>query len=113
MLLCNRKLRLIKESIKLVEDEEMLSLFSSCKTEIGVKGNILLGTSILVKTPMTVGFFKTRIILPAEKILLCDARYAMLHELVHCKNKDILINIIMCLFQILYWFNPLVYLAFK
>jgi len=32
---------------------------------------------------------------------------------VHCKNRDIQINGAMCLFQILYWFNPLVYLAFK
>ena len=112
-LLCHRKLRLVKESVKPVKDEEMLSLFLRCRNEIGVKGSILLGSSVLVKTPMTVGIFKTQIILPAKKVSLNDARYAMLHELVHCKNKDVLINGIMCLFQILYWFNPLVCLAFK
>jgi len=37
----------------------------------------------------------------------------MLHEFVHCKNRDVQINTIMCMFQILYWFNPLVYFAFK
>lgn len=112
-LLCNRNLRLLKESMKPVEDSEILSIFAWYKTELGIKRNILLGTSILVKTPMTVGILKTRIILPAEKISANDARYALLHELTHCKHKDITVGGIMCLFQSLYWFNPLVYLIFK
>jgi len=113
MLFCYQKLRIVKESMKLTDDEEMLSLFSRCKSEIGVKGNISLGSSVLVKTPMAMGFFKTLVIMPAGKILLSDARYAMLHELAHCNNKDIQINTVMYLFQILYWFNPIVYLAFN
>jgi len=115
MLLCNKNLRLIKESVKPIADQDMLSLFSQCRAEINIRShkNILIGTSFLVKTPITVGFFKTFIILPGSKISLCNARYAMLHELAHCKNKDIQINGLMCLFQILYWFNPLVYFVFK
>ena len=134
-LLCNRNLRILKESVKPVEDKEILSLFLRCKDESGIKAedNILLGSSILVKTPVTIGFFKTIIILPAGErkingmnprscgesthyrlnLKLNDIRYAMLHELAHYKNKDIQINSLMCLFQILYWFNPLVYFAFK
>jgi bla regulator protein BlaR1 len=54
MLSCNRRLQLIKESVKPVENKETLSLFSQCKSEIGVKGKILLGSSVMVKTPMTV-----------------------------------------------------------
>jgi len=113
MLWCNKSFRLIKESVKPVEDGEILSLFASCKVAMGVGGNIILGTSILIKSPMTVGLFKTIIILPAKKIALKDMRYAILHELAHCKNRDIQINAVMCMFQILYWFNPLIYFIFK
>jgi len=113
MLHCNRSLRLIKESVKPIDCEVVVSMFLQCKADAGIKGNVLLGSSILVKTPMTVGFFKPLIILPARKIPLNDVRYAMLHELMHCKNKDIPVNSLMCLFHILYWFNPLVYFAFK
>ena len=109
----NRNLRLIKESMKPVEDTEILSLFARCKTERGIKRNVLFGVSVLVKTPLTIGIFKTRIILPADKIAVSDIRYVLLHELTHCKHRDITVNGIMCLFQILYWFNPLVYLVFK
>ncbi|MCL2572228.1 MAG: BlaR1 family beta-lactam sensor/signal transducer [Defluviitaleaceae bacterium] len=113
LILNSRNLRLIKESVKPIEDEEILSLFFRCKYEVGIKSKVLLGSSILVKTPMTVGFFKPQVILPAGKISLTDVRYAMLHELIHCKNKDIKINSIMCLLIIIYWFNPVVYFAFK
>ena len=113
VLVNNKSLRLIKESVKPIENKEVLTLFMRCKDEVGVKNNVALGSSIMVKTPMTIGFFKPFIVLPATVIPLSDMRYAMLHELTHCKNKDIPINSLMCLFQILYWFNPLVYLVFK
>jgi len=108
----NRNLLLIKESVKLIENRATLSMFTRCKAEIGVKANILLGTSILVKAPMTMGLFKPIVVLPAKELSLKDTRYAMLHELAHCKNKDITLNCIMLLFQTLYWFNPLVHLVF-
>lgn len=113
MYLCGKNLRLIKESVKPIKDQQLLALFSHCKGITGVKSHIFLGTSILVKVPMTIGFFKIFIILPEPKISLNDVRYVLLHELTHCKNKDIQVNNIMCLFQILYWFNPLIYIAFK
>lgn len=113
MLWQSRGLRLIKESVMPVEDEEMLALFRHCKALVGVKSDVLLGSSVMVKAPMAVGFFKTLIILPPGELSPDDARCAMLHELTHCKNMDIKIGVIMSLFQILYWFNPLVYLAFR
>ena len=113
IVLQSRSLRLIKESVKPVKNKEILSLFLQCKTEAGVKDNVLLGSSVLAKTPMMAGFFKVLIILPAGKMPLNDIRYALLHELTHYKNKDIQINSVMCLFQILYWFNPLVWFVFK
>jgi bla regulator protein BlaR1 len=67
-IVCNRNLRLIKESVKPVEDAEILSVFARCKAELGIKQNVFFGTSVLVKTPLTVGIIKTRIILPAECI---------------------------------------------
>lgn len=114
--ICNRNLRLVKESVKPVEDGEFAALFAQCKAELGLKKNILLGTSILVKSPISICFFRACIILPAEIMKTSsieDVRYVLLHELMHCKNRDIPVNNAMCFFQIVYWFNPLVYLAFK
>jgi len=113
---CNRKLRLVKESMMPIEDGELAVLFAGCKAELGLKKSILLGTSVLVKSPMTIGLFKMRVILPAQICEMSstqDIRYVLLHELMHCKNRDIQVNNAMCIFQIVYWFNPLVYFSFK
>ncbi|MDQ7862459.1 M56 family metallopeptidase [Peribacillus frigoritolerans] len=39
--------------------------------------------------------------------------YIFLHELNHYKNKDLLTNYVILFYQIIYWFNPLVWLAFR
>ena len=113
MLRYNKNLRLIKESIKPIENKEVAALFQRCKDEVGIKSNAWLGSSIMAKTPMTIGFFKAHVILPMGEMSLRDMHFAMLHELTHCKNKDVQINSLMYLFQILYWFNPLAHFAFK
>ena len=111
--MCYRKLCLIRESVKPLKDDELLLLFTRCKADVGIKGNVLIGSSVIVKTPMTMGFFKPIIILPGKKMMLNDVRYAILHELTHCKKRDIQVNCLMCIFQTLFWFNPLVYFAFR
>ena len=113
---CNRKLQLVKESMKPIKTGEMAVLFDRCKAELGINKNIILGTSVIVKSPTTIGLFKMRIILPVDirqTLSLEDIRYILLHELTHCKNRDILVNNVMCGLQILYWFNPLIYVVFK
>lgn len=109
----NRGFRLVKESMKPVEDEELLALFDRCKKELGIEKKIRFCTSILVTSPVTTGVFFPCIILPGGKYSANRLRFALLHELTHCKYGDLLVNGFMCLFQILYWFHPLVYVIFR
>lgn len=113
---CNRELRLMVESTKPIREGELFALFVCCKAELGIRRRILFDTSILAKSPMTIGFFQNRIILPAgiEKTLPSEEiRYILLHELTHCKHRDVAINHLMCLLRILYWFNPMVFFVAK
>jgi bla regulator protein blaR1 len=41
-----------------------------------------------------------------------NLRYIMLHELAHLKRKDIVINWVTLLLQVIHWVNPLIWLAF-
>ena len=55
------------------------------------------------------------IYLPIHLISDCkpsEIRYILLHELQHYRHKDNLVNYLMILAGILYWFNPLVWTAF-
>lgn len=112
----NRQIRKIKNSTKVIQNKEMKVLFEQCKEELEITTHPILGESKVIQTPMALGIRKTYIILPAqnmEQLSRDDVRYIMLHELSHYKNKDIVVGYIVCFFQILYWFNPLVHIAFK
>lgn len=110
------KLRQIKKSIILLTNSRVLSLFKQCKQLLNVSRPLVLGESPLIKSPLTFGIFKTYIVLPshAEAWLSMDEiKYILLHELHHYKYKDIATNYLIVLFQILYWFNPLIWMAFR
>ncbi|NMS90195.1 BlaR1 family beta-lactam sensor/signal transducer [Clostridioides difficile] len=113
---CNFKIRNMKKSAHILDDDEIVLLFDQCKKNIGINKDFILCKSCTINTPITFGYFKPHIILPDKsisKLSLKDLKYILLHELQHSKNRDILINYIMCFFQILYWFNPLVWYALK
>jgi len=113
---CGQKLKLVRESAKQVENEEFVNLFRQAKSELGIKKNVLFGVSMVVKLPMTVGVFKPLVILPFhvfDRFTEQEIRHILLHELAHVKRCDTFFNNLVCLFQAIYWFNPLVYLAFR
>ena len=113
---CNYNIRAIKQSVYPIKNKDIENIFIQCKADLTITKNIMLGESALIKTPMAIGLLKTYIILPSQTVKslpATDIQYILLHELNHYKNKDILINYGMCFLQILYWFNPLVHLAFK
>ncbi|PWU69985.1 BlaR1 family beta-lactam sensor/signal transducer [Gracilibacillus dipsosauri] len=110
------KLRQIKRSTSPINNNEVISLFEECKQRMNVSRQLLLGESPLVKSPMTFGIFKTYIILPSHAkawLSTDEIKYILLHELHHYKNKDIATNFLIVLFQILYWYNPLIWMAFR
>lgn len=116
VIICNNRLNFIKKNIYLYKNKEVELLFEECKIKLKISKNIILGSSSLIQTPMATGILKPYIILPDsgyQNLSLNDMKYIFLHELNHYKAKDILINYIMCFFQIIYWFNPLIWLAFK
>jgi bla regulator protein blaR1 len=110
------KLRRIKKSTSIVKNQEVLTLFEECKQRLHISQQLVLVKSPLIKSPLTFGIFKTYIILPrdAEAWLSMDElKYILLHELNHYKYKDIATNYLMVLFQTLYWYNPLIWIAFR
>ncbi|MFA1820774.1 BlaR1 family beta-lactam sensor/signal transducer [Virgibacillus oceani] len=110
------KLKGIKRSISQVKNKDILDLFKISKQQLNISKNIILGVSDEVRSPLTFGLRKTFVILPAnfeEWLSKDNIKHIFLHELNHYKYKDIPTNYLMVFFQIIYWFNPLVWIAFK
>ncbi|WP_458398106.1 M56 family metallopeptidase [Anaerotignum sp.] len=61
-----------------------------------------------IETPFLCGFFKPVLVIPEMMEETIDEK-VLLHEMLHLKHKDVLVNVALHLLQALNWFNPFVY----
>ena len=103
----------IKAGNKEVSDIKILNLLSDCEEKLNIKTRVELSCNSLIASPMLIGFFRPRIILPVGELEDKELSYIFVHELTHYKQRDMfykwLIQIIVCV----HWFNPFVYLLEK
>ncbi|MDN4075280.1 BlaR1 family beta-lactam sensor/signal transducer [Fictibacillus terranigra] len=110
------KVTSIKGTTTELKNKDVLILFDQCKQQLNISRQFTVGESPLVTSPMTFGLFKTYVVLPAhfgKWLSMEDIKHIFLHELNHYKYKDIATNYLIIIYQILYWFNPLVWFAFR
>ncbi|MDF2907694.1 MAG: peptidase BlaR1 [Herbinix sp.] len=96
-------------------DPRMDAIFDECKRLLKVKGRITLYTTPIARTPSLYTALHTRILLSEEHMKnLSDReiRYIFLHELIHYRRKDIVVNWLVMFLQIIYFFQPLLWYAF-
>ncbi|MFS0557006.1 BlaR1 family beta-lactam sensor/signal transducer [Brevibacillus sp. 179-C9.3 HS] len=109
-------IRQIKRTASVITNQEILDLFEQCKKDVKLTRRIVLAQSRLVKSPMTFGVFTTYVVLPShfgEWLSTNEMKHIFLHELMHQKNHDIVMNYVTVVYQLVYWFHPLVWLAFR
>lgn len=96
-----------------VSDLALLNLLSDCEERLQIKTRVELSCNALVISPMLLGFFRPCIVLPDRKLEEKDLSYILVHELIHCKQRDMfykwLVQVVVCV----HWFNPFVYLLEK
>ncbi|WP_144462742.1 BlaR1 family beta-lactam sensor/signal transducer [Siminovitchia fortis] len=112
----NYQLHQLKKSAATIKNQKINEMLEECKEVVGVKKKIKLRETPLITSPVTLGILHPYILLPKntrETFSLNELKYVFLHELSHQKNKDVFVNYAMWVLQIIYWFNPLVWYAFK
>lgn len=96
-----------------VSDIKLLNLLSDCQEKLNIKTRVELSYNPLIASPMMIGFFRPRIVLPVGETKDKELSYIFAHELIHYKQRDMfykwLIQIVVCA----HWFNPFVYLLEK
>jgi Antirepressor regulating drug resistance, predicted signal transduction N-terminal membrane component len=110
-----KKLRgIIRTSIKVVNTRHKNILNNYLKI-MNIKTDVELLYSSKISSPSLCGLIKPKIFIPnniAFSISDEEFRYIIMHELTHLKNKDIIINWILTLLSIIYWFNPILIYSF-
>jgi beta-lactamase regulating signal transducer with metallopeptidase domain/Tol biopolymer transport system component len=67
-----------------------------------------------VESPAVFGVFRPVLLLPArgtEDLSPREAEHILLHELAHLKRRDLQVHACCIALQVIYWFNPLLYLV--
>lgn len=109
-----RMKRKIKRWGKECDDESTRTLLTEVSNQYGLKripGLCVLQDSLA--GPFTTGVLKSVVVLPDEAISERDLGFIMKHEILHCRNKDILWKLLFLVVNIIHWFNPLVWMLRK
>lgn len=85
--------------------------------ELFAKDNpdIQLLQSDAISTPMVIGLLRTQLVLPTGYLQKTDSASLKLiieHEQVHIKRADNLLNTLLLMTTLLFWFNPLAWLGY-
>ena len=99
-----------------VADPRVISIFEDCRWRAGINFPVGLLSAEDGGSPLLCGWLRPAIVIPANVLSSLsyeELRLVFLHELAHIKRNDVAVNWLAAIFQILHWFNPFVWLAFK
>jgi len=92
----------------------LVDILEQCRKQIGIRQNIELRLTGTTLSPAVCGLFKPIVLMPAallEKLSREKVKAVLIHELAHIKRADIWVNLLQTLLQIVYFYNPLVWVA--
>ena len=91
-------------------------LLRECQQAMGVRRRITVRAAPELFSPAVTGIFRPTILLPPalmDTLTREQLRHVLLHELAHIKRHDIALNWLLLLLNILHWFNPVLWYAFR
>lgn len=97
-------------------NEDVLHHLQQIRKALNIRRSISIQVSVLVDSPMTVGFIKPIIYLPISLISgfsSDELEIILRHELAHIKRHDYLINLFLVILETLFFFNPIVLLLVR
>lgn len=100
---------------KVCKDKKLINILEKCKEYLNIKKDVVLIDQDFVKSPSIFGIFKPKILINKNILELSDTkiRDIFLHELSHFKRKDTVLNPLVSILSTVYFFNPVILLAFK
>jgi len=92
----------------------MMENLEYCRKRLNLKTKVRLKVSPNATSPAVCGLFRPVILVPQNltpNLGTSQLRTVLLHELAHIKRGDLWVNLVQTLLQIVYFYNPLLWLA--
>ena len=97
-------------------DKNWQKLFDELLIKFQVSKPVKLLESTIAKAPMVIGYFKPVILMPLGTLTsmpVNQVEMILAHEIAHIKNSDYLLNLLQSFLEIIYFFNPAVWIISK
>jgi beta-lactamase regulating signal transducer with metallopeptidase domain len=95
-------------------NERSLEMLDECRCQIGIRQSVELRLSSNTLSPAVCGLFKPIILMPStllKKLSREKLKAILIHELAHIKRADGWVNLLQIMLQIVYFYNPFVWIA--
>ena len=96
-----------------VKNRQVLELLAQVAGELGLRRVPALRVSREAPGPLVLGAARPVLFLPEEEYSGEELYFIFLHELTHCRRRDIAYKLVLLLANGVHWFNPLVWLMFR
>lgn len=93
-----------------ITNAQTLCILAAEKRRLHVRQSVRLMLCPSVSSPMMIGLFKSRLLLPDEELTGEELALVFRHELTHLKRGDLWVKAALMLAVSLHWFNPAAYL---
>lgn len=114
ILLINGILLFKTKKLPVCESEFILEILQECKAKLKVRNHVSIVYDAAIKSPAIIGLWHPKIMISPEivnRLPSEELSYIILHELSHMKRRDLLTNGLVLALQVIYWFNPVIWLA--
>ena len=112
----NRRFARHVAAARSIDDPRLLQLATAARSELGLRRSLRMIESAEVQSPAVMGLFRPTLILPVgvrTQFTDDELRFIFLHEFAHLKRGDLILQWLVALLQILHWFNPVLWYAFR
>ncbi|MFR3787387.1 MAG: M56 family metallopeptidase [Agathobaculum desmolans] len=94
-------------------DERTAALLEQVQRQTGRRIKVHGCTANHIESAFGIGVLRKYIMLPARDYTEDELRYVLLHEYTHFLNHDTVVKLLVTLFCMVFWWNPVVYLLQK
>ena len=94
-------------------NERTNALLEQVRRQTGRKITVQGYTALNIESAFGMGVLHKRIILPDRDYTETELHYVLLHEYTHFLNHDTVVKLLVTLFCMMFWWNPVVYLLQK
>ena len=105
-----RFVRYVRRWSETVSDPETLAVFRALGRQLGISRLPRLTVCQGLEVPMLAGVLRPVLLLPRRELDPDELRYSLLHELIHCRRRDIPFKALSLWVAALHWFNPVMWL---